>query len=323
MTLTEPDTMPTDLDLDRYRRELHVHCYRMLGSYSDAEDQVQETFIRAWRHRDDFEDGTNLRAWLYRIATNVCIDAIRSSGRQASGQAEATWLQPYPDTALEDPETAAVTRETIELTFITAVQTLPPRQRAVLVLNAALGWAPNEIAKSLEMTPPAVNSALQRARATLRDRLPEDRGDWNTRALSDEERTALRRFIDFHERGDGVAAAAMMRDDIVTTMPPETQIVRGKAESARLIDIAFGPEGMGTWKVVPVGVNLQPATASYLRRPGETSYRAFKLDVLRIIDGQLAETTVFDSSMFEELGLPEFWSEGLRDRAFAAFGLES
>jgi RNA polymerase sigma-70 factor (TIGR02960 family) len=160
MTLTESDAMPTDLDFDRYRRELHVHCYRMLGSYTDAEDQVQETFIRAWRHRADFEDGTNLRAWLYRIATNVCIDAIRALGRQAGERAEATWLQPYPD----DPETATLDRETIELAFIAAVQTLPPRQRAVLVLNAALDWTPSEIAKSLEMTSPAVNSALQRAR---------------------------------------------------------------------------------------------------------------------------------------------------------------
>lgn len=310
--------MPTDLDLDRYRRELHVHCYRMLGSYNDAEDQVQETFIRAWRHRDDVEDGTNLRAWLYRIATNVCIDAIRTLGRRAGRQAEVTWLQPYPD----EPETSALERETIELTFITAVQTLPPRQRAVLVLNAALGWTPGEIARSLEMTLPAVNSALQRARATLRDRLPEDRSAWNTRALSEDERTALRRFIDFHERGDGFAAAAMMRDDIVTTMPPTTQVVRGKLEMARLIDLAFGPDGMGTWKLVPVGLNHQPATASYLCRPGESAYRAFKLDVLRIVDGQLAETTVFDGSMFEALGLPEFWSEDLRARTFAAFGLE-
>jgi RNA polymerase sigma-70 factor (TIGR02960 family) len=320
-----------DHALERHRRELHVHCYRMLGSFTDAEDLVQETFVKAWRHRDQFVTGSNLRAWLYRIATNVCLDAIRSKGRQVdhrAGRAEATWLEPYPDALLDqvtdetaDPESVVVGRETIELAFIAAIQALPPRQRAVLVLNASLGWNPTETAVALEMTQPAVNSALQRARATLRDRLPSERSNWDVPDLSSDEVQVLRRFIDFHERGDGVAAAAMMRDDIVTTMPPDPNAVLGKAAMAPLIEHAFGPTGLGSWKLVPVGTNRQPAAASYLCRPGETGYRAFKLDVLRVVDSQIAETTVFDASMFGELGLPEYWSADLRQRTFERYGL--
>jgi RNA polymerase sigma-70 factor (ECF subfamily) len=158
--------------LQQHRRELHVHCYRMLGSFTDAEDAVQEAFLRAWRHRDDLAPGTSPRAWLYRIATNVCIDAIRGLRRRiAADAAEVTWLQPYPDVLLdqvpaaddEAPEAIAVARETVELAFITAMQALPPRQRAVVALCVALGWPPAEAAATLQMSVAAVNSALQRA----------------------------------------------------------------------------------------------------------------------------------------------------------------
>jgi RNA polymerase sigma-70 factor (TIGR02960 family) len=322
-----------DLDqaLERHRRELHVHCYRMLGSYSDAEDFVQETFVRAWRRRGDFQPGTNLRAWLYRIATNVCIDAIRSRGRQVprvSDRAEATWLEPYPDALLDQlagteagPEAATVARETIELAFIAAIQALPPRQRAVLVLSAGLGWTPGEVGPMLEMSQAAVNSALQRARATLRDRLPEDRARWRAPSLDDGERQVLRHFIEIHERGDAVAARAMMRDDIVITMPPDPQVVRGKAAMTPLLDAAFGPTGLGTWRLVPIGANRQPAAASYLRRPGDQLYRAFKIDVLRAVDGQMAEATVFDAALFGAFGLPEVWSDELRQTTFSRYGM--
>ena len=301
--------------LDRHRRELHVHCYRMLGSYTDAEDLVQETFLRAWRSRDSHQPGSNLRAWLYRIATNACTDVIRSRRRQAGAAgspAEVAWLEPYPDVLLDqipdpdaNPETAAVARETIELAFITAIQSLPPRQRAVLALNAGLGWTAAETAAALETTPAAVNSALQRARAVLRDRLPQDRSDWTATPLSAAEQDTLHRFIDAHERGDAAAAKAMMCADIIATMPPNPAVYRGREAMEPLLDIAFGPHGMGEWRLLPTAANRLPAAASYLRRPGDTRFRAFKLDVLRVRGDQVAETTTFGSALFGAFGLPE------------------
>jgi RNA polymerase sigma-70 factor (ECF subfamily) len=290
----------------------------MLGSFSDAEDLVQETFLRAWRHRDQHQPGTNLRAWLYRIATNACTDVIRSRRRQApagGNPSEIPWLQPYPDALLDQlpdpdagPEPAAVARETIELAFIAAIQALPPRQRAVLVLCAGLGWTAAEAAATLETTPAAVNSALQRARAVLRDRLPRDRGQWRAGSLSAGEQDTLRRYIDVHERGDAAAARAMMRADIVATMPPQPMIYRGREAMQPLLETAFGREGaggMGEWRVRPTAANRLPAAACYLRRPGDRRFRAFKLDVLRVDDGQIAETTTFDSALFGAFGLPE------------------
>lgn len=317
--------------LDRYRRELHVHCYRMLGSYCDAEDLVQETMVKAWRRRGEFDPGTNLRAWLYRIATNICIDAIRARTRQIGRLAdhgEVTWLEPYPDALLDQvadsdpgPEAVVVARETIELAFVAAIQALPPRQRAVLGLSAGLGWSPADIASALQTTHAAVNSALQRARQTLRERLPEDRSRWGTPALDESERDVLRRFIEIHERGDAAAAEALMSDDVLTTMPPEPEVVHGKAAMAPLLDTAFGPTGLGLWRLVPVGANRQPAAASYLRRPGDDHYRAFKIDVLRVVDGQVAEATVFDASLFDAFGLPQMWSEELRTTTFERYGI--
>jgi RNA polymerase sigma-70 factor (ECF subfamily) len=314
-TVPEPDF---DVMLERHRHELQVHCYRMLGSFTDAEDLVQETFLRAWRHRDRHEPGSNLRAWLYRIATNACTDVIRSRRRRVpSGgtPAEVSWLQPYPDALLDQipdpdagPESATVARETIELAFITAIQALPPRQRAALVLCAGLGWTAAEAAATLETTTAAVNSALQRARAVLRDRLPRDRSQWSAGPVSAEEQEVLRRFIDVHERGDAAAAQAMMRDGIVATMPPQPMVYRGRAALEPMMVLAFGPPeagGMGEWRALPTAANRLPAAACYLRRPGDTVFRAFKLDVIRVEDGQVAETTTFDAALFPAFGLPE------------------
>jgi RNA polymerase sigma-70 factor (TIGR02960 family) len=311
-----------DHAVETHRRELHVHCYRMVGSYTDAEDLVQETLLRAWRNQGTFEAGTNLRAWLYRIATNVCIDTIRSTRRQvpATGElAEVTWLEPYPDAALDEiaateeaPDTVAVARETMELAFIAAIQALPPRQRAVLVLSTGLAWSPAEIAGAVGMTQAAVNSALQRARETLRRRLPQDRSRWRHTELSADERTVLRRFIEIHEQGDAAGVVALMREDVVATMPPEPFAVHGLAAMARNIDIAFGPNGMGQWHAVPVLANRQPAAACYVRRPGERDFVAYKLDVLTVIDGQVAATVTFDNALFADFGLPGLWSDDLR-----------
>ena len=167
---------------ERYRRELHVHCYRMLASFDEAEDAVQETFLRAWRARESFDGSALVRAWLYRIATNVCLDAIRRSARRLTSIEtfrEVPWITPYPDRLLdeiapsdEEPEAVAVTRETIELAFLAALQVLPPRQRATLIARDVLGWPASETATALETSVASVNSALQRARATLQAHLP-------------------------------------------------------------------------------------------------------------------------------------------------------
>ncbi len=174
---------------ERHRRELHVHCYRMLASFDEAEDAVQETFLRAWRSRASFEGDSLFRAWLYRIATNVCLDLRRSSSRRVRelrSLAEVPWLQPYPDRLLDEvaptddqPDAVVVARETIELAFLAAMQVLPPRQRAALILRDVLGWPARETASLLDSSVAAANSALQRARATMQEHLPSRRVEWS------------------------------------------------------------------------------------------------------------------------------------------------
>jgi RNA polymerase sigma-70 factor (ECF subfamily) len=171
----------------RYRRELHVHCYRMLGSFEESEDLVQETFLRAWRRRETFEGRSSLRAWLYKIATNACLDALDKRPRAVSATGEVLWLQPYPDQLLDeladevdDPEAAVVSKETIELALGVAVRYLPPRQRAVLYLRDVLDWSARDTAELLETSLASVTSAHQRARTTLRRHLPEGRLEWTT-----------------------------------------------------------------------------------------------------------------------------------------------
>src|SRR3954467_1673622 len=181
---------------ERHRRELHVHCYRMLGSFEEAEDAVQETLLRAWRGRERLERREWVRAWLYKIATNACLDAIKRDGRRVPSLGsfrDVPWLQPYPDRLLEElapegaqPDVAIVERETIELTFLAVMQLLPPRQRAVLILRDVLDWPASDVAELLEIGVPAVNSALQRARGTLREQLPAGRReDWRTPEVSE------------------------------------------------------------------------------------------------------------------------------------------
>jgi RNA polymerase sigma-70 factor (ECF subfamily) len=302
--------------VDRHRRELHVHCYRMVGSFEEAEDLVQETFLRAWRKRESFEGGAGFRAWLYRIATNASLDAIRGRSRRVASLgsfAEVPWLQPYPDRLLDEvaprdaePEAVVVARETIELTFMAVIQLLPPQQRAVLILRDVLDWSAAETAALLETSVAAANSALQRARATLREQLPERPADRSATAdLSEDERSLLQGFIDTHERGDIAAAAAIVRDDVRVTMPPNPWLYEGIEAITGLMRTAFDRERMGDWRLVPTRANRQPAAASYLRRPGDTLYRAFKLDVLRVEDGAIAEITTFDSDLFGAFGLAE------------------
>ncbi len=300
--------------VDRHRRALHVHCYRMLGSFEEAEDVVQETFLRAWRARDRFEGGPGFRAWLYRIATNASLDAVRRSRRRVpslSSFAEVPWLEPYPDRLLdeiapsaEEPDAVVVARETIELAFVAVIQLLPPRQRAVLMLRDVLGWSASETAGTLDLTVAAANSALQRARATLRQHLPAGRGGGRTSDLTERERLLLEGFMASHESGDAGAAVALLRDDVRVTMPPNPRIYEGLAAVVSLMEQGTGPRGPGDWRLLATRANRQPAAASYLRVPGDDQYRAFKLDVLRVQDSRIAEITTFGWRLFPEFGLP-------------------
>jgi RNA polymerase sigma-70 factor (ECF subfamily) len=302
----------------RHRRELHIHCYRMLSSFDDAEDAVQETFLRAWRSRDRLDGDVHYRPWLYRIATNVCLDVLRARGRRAvhvRSFVEVPWIQPYPDPLLDEsaptdhePDAAVVRRETIELTFIAALQALPPRQRAALIARDVLGWPAAETAGLLDTSVAAANSALQRARVTMQEHLPADRADWKAPppgSLSAEERRVLEQFIDFHERGDAAAAVAVAARDIRITMPPMPFLYDGVDSIAPLLERAFGPERDGDWRLLPTKVNRMPAAGSYLRRFGDTVYRPFKLDVLRVRSETIAEITTFGPVSFPLLGLPE------------------
>jgi len=298
----------------QHRRELHLHCYRMLASFDEAEDAVQETLLRAWRARESFDGGPMARAWLYRIATNVCLDLLRRRARHLTAVhslAEVPWLQPYPDKLLDEiapaaerPDEVAVGRETVELAFIAALQVLPARQRAALISRDVLGWSANQTADLLSTSVAAANSALQRARETMAGHLPARRADWRVGRPSPHERALLDQFIDAHERGDAEAAAAISARDIRITMPPYPMCFDGLEGLRPLLERAFGPERDGDWRLLPTRANRMPAAASYLRRPGDTEFRAFKLDVLRIRGREIADITTFGYSLFSHFGLP-------------------
>ncbi len=314
--MTSLDEEPALAELTRrHRRELHVHCYRMLASFEDAEDAVQETFLRAWRGREGFDGGPLVRAWLYKIATNGCL-ALRGARRRRAGPArsfaELPWLQPYPDRLLDEvapaserPDEVAVARETIELAFLAALQVLPPRQRAALIARDVLGWPAAEVAGLLGLSVAAANSALQRARAGLREHLPPRRDQWPARVPDAAERELLDAFIDAHERCDADAALAITARTIRITMPPNPFRFDGIDQFGPLLERAFGPGRDGDWRLLPAWANRMPAAASYLLRPGDTAYRAFKLDVLRIGDGRIAEITTFNAGLFPAFGLPD------------------
>ena len=299
---------------ERHRRELHLHCYRMLASFDEAEDAVQETLLRAWRARDTFDGSAMFRAWLYRIATNVCLDQLRRRARHPTALAsfaEVPWLQPYPDRLLDEiapaadrPDEVVVERETVALAFIAALQVLPPRQRAALISRDVLGWSASQTADLLQTSVAAANSALQRARVTMAGHLPARRSDWPAGQPSPQERALLDQFIDAHERGDAEAAAAIAARDIRITMPPYPMCFDGIDGLRPLLARAFGPDRDGDWRLVPTSANRMPAAASYLRRPGNREFRAFKLDVLRIEDGAIAEITTFGYSLFGQFSLP-------------------
>ncbi|NRQ33707.1 RNA polymerase subunit sigma-70 [Nonomuraea sp. NN258] len=302
---------------ERYRRELHVHCYRMLAHYEDAQDMTQETFLRAWNKRESFKGHAALRTWLYRIATNACLDFLDKRNDRVPVPAELPgagsevhYLQPYPDRMLpEDPQESVVARETIELAFIVAVQHLPPRQRAVFVVRDVLGWPASKAADVLELTVASVTSALQRARVTMRERLPGRRLDWRspaTHELSDDERGVVRSYMDAHERNDLDGLTALLRDDLRFTMLPDPGALVVTAEDAvdGWVSSGLFRRGYDDWRCIATTVNRMPAAALYLRAPGDPEHRLFTIAVLRIADGKIAELTGFDATDKPWLGLP-------------------
>jgi RNA polymerase sigma-70 factor (ECF subfamily) len=322
----------------RYRRELHVYCYRMLGSFDEAEDHVQEVLLRAWRARQSFQGRSSPRTWLYRVATNACLDTLRRDARRAvpapssapagtvlagtvlAGTVSAStgpsiaampWVQPYPDSLLDElaagqpgPEAVAVSRETISLAFLAAIQLLPPRQRAVLILRDVVGWPAAEVAELLDMSVPAVNSALQRARTTLRDQWPDGRLDWAPAAEPDPgQRRLLQRFIAAHEQADPEALIALLRDDIRLAISPPGGEWNGRPDVGDAL--RGGMNSLGQWRLLPIMANRQPGVAGYLRRPGQTAFVPFALTVLRFEHGRLTDIAAFEQpSMFAAFGLP-------------------
>lgn len=300
---------------ERHRRELQVHCYRMLANYEDAQDLTQETFLRAWKKRASFRGDATVRTWLYRIATNACLDFLdtrkdRTPVPLPDGGSEVLYLQPYPDRMLpEDPQDSVVARETIELAFLVAVQHLPPRQRAVLILRDVLGWPASRTAEALELTVASVTSALQRARVTMRGQLPGRRLDWRspaTHELSVDERAAVASYIDAHERNDLAALTALLRHDLRFVMLPQagtSVVTAADAVEGWVSHGLFGP-GYDDWRCLATTVNRMPAAVLYRRAPGDPQYRVFTLAVLRVVDGMIAELTGFDATDKPWLAVP-------------------
>lgn len=297
---------------ERHRRELHVHCYRMLGSFEDAEDTVQETFLRAWRRRETFEGRSTFRAWLYRIATNACLDLLAKVRPEPATGGEVLWLQPYPDQLLDElpagdadePETVAVARETIELAYLVAVQHLAPRPRAVLILRDVLGWPAKDVAELLGDSVNSVNSALQRARAGMREHLPAERQDWTGGEEGSRALELVRRYTDASLATDIPALTSMLRDDVRSSMPPTPGLYVGRDTVANYW-VESGFEGMKGLRAVPTCVNRQPAVAFYEWRPQDGAYLPLTIDVLRITGGAITEITTFHDDQFSHLDLPD------------------
>jgi RNA polymerase sigma-70 factor (TIGR02960 family) len=284
-----------------YRRELQLHCYRILGSVPDAEDVLQETLLAAWRGLDRFEERASVRAWLYRIATNRSLNVLRGN----------RWAEPCPDTLLEDlpdtapgPEARYETRESLGLAFVAGLQRLPPRQRAALVLRDVLGFRAAEVAGMLDSTETSVNSALQRARATLGSQLPRRDAERPPLPRSARERELAGRFADAFENADIDGVVALLTDDASLTMPPEPLEVRGPAAIAAFFRQQVRP-GERRVRLRPTRANGQPAFGYYLRDPGSPVARGHGLIVLTLAGDRIGAITRFGGSdLFPLFGLP-------------------
>jgi RNA polymerase sigma-70 factor (TIGR02960 family) len=306
-----------------YRRELHVHCYRMLGSFQDAEDALQDTLLAAWQGLDGFEGRASIRTWLYRIATNRCLNALRSASRRPAKEwnmpqveppeptrlGEVTWLEPYPDALLEGaigappgPEARYEQTEAISLAFVTALQLLPPRQLAVLILRDVLGFHANEVADMLDSTVESVNSALKRARASLQRHLPTTADHEPAPAPdSPSEQAIVAKFVHAYQSGDVDALVGLLTDDVFLSMPPIPLEYQGRDVVARLFASIFG-SGRRV-DLVPTRANGQPAFGAYLHATTGIRHGA-GLFVLTLTGDQISAFTRFDTSMLPYFGLP-------------------
>jgi RNA polymerase sigma-70 factor (TIGR02960 family) len=303
--MTALDEATFSAAVEPHRHELQLHCYRMLGNFDESEDLTQETLLRAWRRRETYAARASVRAWLYKIATNACLDVLEKRPREPTPEGEIAWLQPYPDHLLEAaPDEAVVDRETIELVFLIAIQHLAPRPRAVLILRDVLGWRAKDCAALLETTEAGVNSALQRARAGLKEHLPADRGQWTAEGSADE-RALLERYVAFTEAGDAWGIAALMAEDSRFMMPPQPGVYLGRDRIvSSWVEGGFGSDDFGQFRMLVTRANRQPAIANYVRKPGAQEFRALALDVLRIEDGRIVDIVMFESSLFAAFGLP-------------------
>ena len=310
-----------------YRREIQLHCYRMLGSLQDAEDLVQETFLRAWRGLDGFVGRSSFRGWLYRIATNVCLNALAKRGRAhrvlpetqgppadqmpvGAPATEIAWLEPYPDALLEGiadpapgPDARYELRESIQLAFVAAIQLIPPRQRAVLLLRDVLGWSASETAGRLDPSVASANSALQRARATLTKRFPG--GEPTALPTPDEEqRQLLERYVQAWEGADVEGFVALLRDDATIGMPPWPHWYRGIASIRAFVRWVWRPQTpqqswpMNAYRLLPTAANRQPAFAVYRRGAAESDWHAHAIQVLTLRAGAVAAMATFREARY-------------------------
>jgi RNA polymerase sigma-70 factor, ECF subfamily len=311
--------------VEPYQRELRVHCYRILGSFEDAEDMLQETFVRVWKRLDSFEGRSSLRAWLYKIATNACLDAldsrrVRGLPRELYAQGkpndplpqparEVIWIEPFPDALVDPqpniyPEARYEVLESITLAFMAALQKLPGRQRAALLLCDVLGWSSAEAAETLDMTTAAINSALQRARETMKQ--PVERKSTSVR-LNEQLSALLSRYVAAWEAADSAALVAVLREDVALTMPPIPVWYGGRVDVKMFLDgyLFKGPE-LRRMKLMPAQINGSPSFVVY--HPDESGgHRAAALHILTIENGEITEINdylSFDGQLFAKLGLP-------------------
>jgi RNA polymerase sigma-70 factor, ECF subfamily len=311
--------------VEPYRGELHAHCYRMLGSTHDADDALQEALLRAWRGLDRFEGRSSLKSWLYRIATNVCLRLIERRpqrilpiddppgtdphGPLSDPVDDTPWLEPYPglpESGLAAPEARYERRESVELAFVAALQHLPARQRAVLILRDVLGFSGEEVAAQLETTPASVYSALQRAHRTVDERLPARTQQAALGALGDERlRRLVAAYADAWERGDVGAVVAMLAQDASIAMPPYSEWYAGRADvAAFLADTPLG--GDKRWRVMQAPANAQAGLAYYLWDDAAGAYMAHGINVLTLDGDRVAAIMAFiEPALFEPFGLPD------------------
>ena len=312
--------------VELHRRELHAHCYRMMGSPHDAEDALQDALLRAWRGLPRFEGRSSPGSWLYRIATNACLDAIarrpkrvlpvdygppsRSGEEAGSPLSESVWVEPYPDeqagikNGYASPDARYEQREAVELAFIAALQHLPARQRAALILRDVLGFSAKEVGEALDATATSVNSALQRARKTLDERLPDTSQQTTLRALGDDGvREVVERFTSAFERGDVDAIVALLREDATFSMPPYHRWYRGRKAIANSWLMPGGPPPR--LRYVSTSANGQPAVATYCLDARSGGYLPIALDVLTLRGPRIAEVVAFRTPhVFPRFGLP-------------------